>query len=86
MNIDNTLSKSMEIFLRIFGIWPESSCIPLRRLFWTIAIMIEQVLEYQWVVVHFYSNEPFEIMKVLSETMTYTIMFIKVIIFWIKKR
>ncbi|XP_070150951.1 odorant receptor 4-like [Polyergus mexicanus] len=86
MNIDNTLSKSMEIFLRIFGIWPESSCIPLRRLFWTIAILMEQALEYQWVAVHFYSNEPFEVMKILSETMTYTIMFIKVIIFWVKKR
>ncbi|CAL1674357.1 unnamed protein product [Lasius platythorax] len=86
MKIDNTLSKSMEILLRIFGIWPDSSYNSLRRLFWTIAIIMEQTLEYQWVVVHFYSNESFEVMKILSETMTYTIMFIKVVIFWVKQR
>ncbi|XP_072750605.1 odorant receptor Or1-like [Anoplolepis gracilipes] len=86
MKIDNTLSKSMEIILRIFGIWPNSSYILLRRLFWTIAILMEQFLEYQWVVKHFHSSEPFEVMKTLSEGLTYTIMFIKVFIFWIKKR
>lgn len=86
MKIDNSLNKSMVIFLRIFGIWPNASHIPLRRVFWTIAIMMEQVLEYKWIVVHFYTNEPFEVMKFLSEAMTYTIMFIKVIIFWVKKR
>lgn len=86
MKIDNTLSKSMEILLRIFGIWPDSSYNWLRRLFWTIAIIMEQTLEYQWVVVHFYSNESFEVMKILSETMTYTIMFIKIVIFWVKQR
>ncbi|GAB1863053.1 Odorant receptor [Camponotus japonicus] len=48
--------------------------------------MMEQVLEYKWIVVHFYTNEPFEVMKFLSEAMTYTIMFLKVIIFWVKKR
>ncbi|XP_072750446.1 odorant receptor Or1-like [Anoplolepis gracilipes] len=86
IDIENSLSKSLKILLRIFGIWPNASYIPLRRIFWTIAIILEQILEYQWVVNHFYSNEPFEVMKILSETMTYTIMFIKVIIFWVKKR
>ncbi|KAF3054417.1 Odorant receptor 066 [Nylanderia fulva] len=86
MKIDNTLSKSMEIVLRIFGIWPNSSYIWLRRLFWTIAVMMEQVLEYRWVVTHFYSVESFEVMKILSETMTYTIMLIKLITFWVKQR
>ncbi|KAF3054415.1 Odorant receptor 055 [Nylanderia fulva] len=86
MKIDNTLSKSMEIVLRIFGIWPNSSYILLSRLFWIIAIIMEQVFEYRWIVTHFYSAESFEVMKNLSETMAYTIFLIKLGTFWVKQR
>ncbi|XP_071643499.1 odorant receptor 4-like isoform X7 [Temnothorax longispinosus] len=41
MKIENTVSQAIEISLRIFGIWPNTSCVLLRRLFWTVMLVIE---------------------------------------------
>ncbi|XP_077261524.1 odorant receptor 85b-like isoform X3 [Temnothorax americanus] len=86
MKVENTVSKAIEICLRIFGIWPTTSCILLRRLFWTVMLIIEQVYQYRYIVMHFELSEIFDIMKILSSTMAYTIFFIKLIIFWYKQR
>ncbi|XP_071568906.1 odorant receptor 67a-like [Temnothorax nylanderi] len=86
MKVENTVSKAIEICLRIFGIWPTTSCILLRRLFWTVMLIIEQVYQYRYIVMHFELSEIFDIMKILSSTMAYTIFFIKLVIFWYKQR
>ncbi|XP_071643359.1 odorant receptor 67a-like [Temnothorax longispinosus] len=86
MKVENTVSKAIEICLRIFGIWPTTSCISLRRLFWTVMLIIEQVYQYRYIIMHFELSEIFDIMKILSSTMAYTIFFIKLIIFWYKQR
>ncbi|XP_072750442.1 odorant receptor 4-like isoform X1 [Anoplolepis gracilipes] len=86
MKIKNIISQAIEIYLRIFGIWPDSSCILLRRIFWIIALAIEQILQYQYIILHFYSFELFEIMDLLGETMAYTIVLIKIVILWYKQR
>ncbi|KAF3054442.1 Odorant receptor 419, partial [Nylanderia fulva] len=67
MKIDNTLSKSMEIVLRIFGIWPNSSYILFRISMDRYTFLFCRV---------FRSDEN------LSETMAYTIFLIKLGTFW----
>lgn len=86
MKVENILSQAIEICLRIFGIWPDSSCVLLRRFYWIIALVIEQILQYQYIIIHFYSMEFFEVIIMLGETMAFSIILIKFIIFWYKQR
>ncbi|CAL1674356.1 unnamed protein product [Lasius platythorax] len=86
MKVENILSQVIEICLRIFGIWPDSSCVLLRRFYWIIALVIEQILQYQYIIIHFYSMEFFEVIIMLGETMAFSIVLIKFIIFWYKQR
>ncbi|XP_011694667.1 PREDICTED: odorant receptor 13a-like [Wasmannia auropunctata] len=86
MKVKNTVSQVTEICLRIFGIWPNTSCVLLCRLFWTVSIMIEQVFQYRYVVMNFQLIEFSEMMHILGSTLTYTIFLIKLVIFWCKQR
>ncbi|XP_071569008.1 odorant receptor 4-like [Temnothorax nylanderi] len=86
MKIENTVSQAIEISLRIFGIWPNVSCVLLRRLFWTVMLVIEQVFQYRYIVVHFHLIEFTEMMRIIGSTMAYTIFLFKLLIFWYKQR
>jgi len=86
MKVKNTVNKATEIFLRIFGIWPNTSYVLLCRLFWIVLLVIEQAFQYQYIIMHFHLIEFSEIMKILGSTMSYTIFLIKLIIFWSKQR
>ncbi|XP_024876766.1 odorant receptor 13a-like isoform X1 [Temnothorax curvispinosus] len=86
MKIENTVSQAIEISLRIFGIWPNTSCVLLRRLFWTVMLVTEQVFQYRYIVVHFHLIEFIEMMRIIGSTMAYTIFLFKLLIFWYKQR
>ncbi|XP_024876478.1 uncharacterized protein LOC112457564 isoform X1 [Temnothorax curvispinosus] len=86
MKVENTVSKAIEICLRIFGIWPNTSCVLLRRVFWTVTVLIEQAFQYRYIVMHFNLIELSEMMNTLSTTMAYTILLCKLVIFWYKQR
>jgi len=86
MKVKNTVSKVIEIWFRIFGIWPNMSCVSLCRLFWTISIIIEQIFQYRYILMRFHSIEFSELMHILGSAMTYTIFLIKLVIFWCKQR
>ncbi|XP_071643459.1 odorant receptor 4-like isoform X2 [Temnothorax longispinosus] len=86
MKIENTVSQAIEISLRIFGIWPNTSCVLLRRLFWTVMLVIEQVFQYRYIVVHFHLIEFIDMMRIIGSTMAYTIFLFKLLIFWYKQR
>ncbi|XP_077261541.1 uncharacterized protein LOC143897083 isoform X4 [Temnothorax americanus] len=86
MKIENTVSQAIEISLRIFGIWPNTSCVLLRRLFWTVMLVIEQVFQYRYIVVNFHLIEFIEMMRIIGSTMAYTIFLFKLLIFWYKQR
>jgi len=86
MKVENTISQAIEIWLRIFGIWPNTSCVSLRRLIWIVMLVIEQVFQYRYIVMHFGLIKFAEIMNIFSTTMTYTLLLIKLVIFWYKNR
>ncbi|XP_077261530.1 odorant receptor 4-like isoform X1 [Temnothorax americanus] len=86
MKVDNTVSKAIEICLRIFGIWPNTSCALLRRLFWIVTLVIEQVFQYRYIVMHFYLIEFSDRMKILGSAMAYSILLTRLLIFWYKQR
>ncbi|XP_011155771.2 odorant receptor 13a isoform X2 [Solenopsis invicta] len=86
MKIQNTVSQVMKIWLRMFGIWPNMSCVLFCRLFWIVALIVEQILQYRYVVNHFHLIEFSEIMSILGAIVAYTVFLIKLIIFWVKQR
>ncbi|XP_032669891.1 odorant receptor 67c-like [Odontomachus brunneus] len=86
MKLENLICWSIQIWLRIFGIWPESSCIMSRRLFWIIALMIEQILQYRYIMISFYNVDITEVINTLSETVPYSILLVKLGTFWCKQR
>ncbi|XP_071643322.1 odorant receptor 85c-like isoform X2 [Temnothorax longispinosus] len=86
MKVDNTVSKAIEICLRIFGIWPNTSCALLCRLFWIGSLVIEQAFQYRYIVVHFYLIEFSDRMKMLGAVITYSILLMKLVIFLYKQR
>ncbi|XP_072750615.1 odorant receptor 4-like [Anoplolepis gracilipes] len=86
MKVENIISRILKICLQIFGIWPDSSCVLLSRIFWIISLIIEQIFQYQYIIIHFYSTELFEVMSMLSEAMSYSTVLMKLLIFWYKQR
>ncbi|XP_071643156.1 odorant receptor 13a-like isoform X2 [Temnothorax longispinosus] len=86
MKVGNAVSQAIEICLRMFGIWPNTSCVLLRRVFWAVTVLIEQAFQYRYIVMHFNLIELSEMMDTLSTTMAYTILLCKLVIFWYKQR
>ncbi|EZA57540.1 ObirOr5-V11 [Ooceraea biroi] len=86
MKLENTISQVTRVWLEIFGMWPNSSCIFLRRIFWVVALIFEQVGQYQYIIMHLYSTEISELMNHLSAAMSFTLFCIKLVVFWYKQR
>lgn len=86
MEIENTVSQTIEIWLRIFGIWPNTTGILLRRLFWIVTLAIEQTFQYRYIIMHFHLMELFEMISLLSSAMSFTMFLIKLVIFWYQQR
>lgn len=78
----STVSRVVEIGLRACGIWPYLLSTFLYRLFWTVMLGTVQVLQYQYVVMHYHSDNFSDFMDGVSSTMAYTLFFIKLAILW----
>jgi len=59
MKVKSTVSRAIEIWFRIFGIWPNTSCVLLCRLLWTVSLVIEQTFQYRYIIMHFHLIEFF---------------------------
>jgi len=70
----------------MFGIWPGVSYVTLRRLFWSITLIIAQVSQYAYLVLHFYIDDLADLMDNLSSSLAYSLLFFKLITFWINQR
>ncbi|XP_024891706.1 odorant receptor 22c-like isoform X2 [Temnothorax curvispinosus] len=86
MKVENAVSQAIEICLRIFGIWPNISCVLLRRLFWIVTLVLQQAFQYRYIIMHFHLFEFDEMTKILSAALAYTILLAKLVIFWYKQR
>ncbi|XP_050458066.1 odorant receptor 4-like [Cataglyphis hispanica] len=84
--LDGTISRSIEIGLRVIGVWPDSSYAFLRRAFWMITLTIAQTFQYRYFVVHVRTEDLSHLMDGLSTTMSYSLLLLKLTIFWIKRR
>ncbi|KAL6254509.1 hypothetical protein P5V15_014562 [Pogonomyrmex californicus] len=83
---DGTVSRSIEIGLRVIGVWPDSSYSILRRAFWMITLTMAQTFQYRYFVIHVRTDDLSHLMDGLSTTMSYSLLLLKLTIFWINRR
>lgn len=83
---DGTVSRSIEIGLRVIGVWPDSSCMFLRRAFWMITLTMAQTFQYRYFVIHVRTDDLSHLMDGLSTTMSYSLLLLKLTILWINRR
>lgn len=82
----NTITRSIEIGLRVVGIWPDAAYAIASRLFWTTTMLAAQIFQYRHVVLHCNSEDLAQLMDGLSATLSYSLLFVKLIVFWTKQR
>lgn len=82
----NTITRSIEIGLRVAGIWPGAAHAIVNRFFWTLTMIAAQIFQYRHMAVHLNSEDISQLMDGLSATLSYTLLFVKLIVFWTKQR
>lgn len=80
----STVSRPVEIGLRLTGIWPNSSIF--FRLLWSIVMGTGLIFQYRYLLMHFSIEELPNLIDGLSTTLPYTLLFFKLIILWINNR
>ncbi|XP_020289113.1 odorant receptor 22c-like [Pseudomyrmex gracilis] len=77
---------SVEFCLRLIGVWPEASHAFSRKFLYILSLMVAQIFQYQYIIKHFSKKELLLFVDVLSVTLAYSLVLIRVIIFAFKSR
>lgn len=77
----NTVCRPVEFGLRVIGVWPGTSYAILRRVFCISSMAIFQTFQYRHLILHYNEEDILFLMDVLSATLAYTLLLIKLIIF-----
>lgn len=86
MILANIVALSVQIGLRVVGIWPNAPYTLLFRLGWIFTTGIIQTCQYWWIIIHFGTEDLSHLLDGLSVTMEYTVMLLKLIILWLNSR
>ncbi|EZA57553.1 hypothetical protein X777_02092 [Ooceraea biroi] len=79
-----TVSRPVEIGLRLTGIWPNSSM--LFRLLWTMVMGTGLIFQCLYLLTHFSIAELPNLIDGLSTTLPYSLLFFKLITLWVKNQ
>lgn len=82
----NTITRPIEIGLRVAGIWPNAAYAIANRFFWIATMITAQIFQYRHMVLHCNSEDLEQLMDGLSATLSYSLLFVKLIVFWTKQR
>lgn len=80
----STVSRPVEIGLRLTGIWPNSSI--LFRLLWTLVMGTGLIFQYHYLLTHFSTEELPNLIDGLSTTLPYSLLFFKLIVLWVNNQ
>ncbi|KAF3054436.1 Odorant receptor 046 [Nylanderia fulva] len=86
MIVADTVALSVQLGLRLVGIWPNASYALLFRFGWIFTIGIIQTCQYWWIAIHLKTEDLSQLLDGLSVTLEYTVMFLKLIILWLNSR
>ncbi|XP_011870745.1 PREDICTED: odorant receptor 13a-like [Vollenhovia emeryi] len=82
----NTIARSIEIGLRVAGVWPGAAYALISRLLWTATMIAAQIFQYRHMALHLNSEDISQLMDGLSATLSYSLLCVKLIVFWTKQR
>ncbi|XP_018348722.1 PREDICTED: uncharacterized protein LOC108752420 [Trachymyrmex septentrionalis] len=80
----STVSRPVEIGLRLTGIWPNSSIF--FRLLWTLVMGTGLIFQYHYLLIHFSIKELPNLIDGLSTTLPYNLLFFKLVVLWVNNR
>lgn len=82
----STISRTVEICLRLVGVWPDSAYANLYWLSYMTSIVIVQYYQYSYVLAHFELSDLTILIDCLSLTLAYSLAFIKLFVLWWNRR
>lgn len=81
MSCTSTVCRSVELGLRLIGVWPGTSYAILRKLAYISSVAVFQIFQYRHLIAHLNMKDLSLLMDVLSATIAYTLLLIKLILF-----
>lgn len=82
----HAVCRPVEFGLRVIGIWPGTSYAILRRVLYISSVAVFQTFQYRHLILHFGEEDLLLLMDVLSATLAYSLLLIKLIIIVFKTR
>ncbi|XP_070150840.1 uncharacterized protein [Polyergus mexicanus] len=86
MTRKNTINGTLKLMLTLCGIWPSTSCVIICRAYWIIALAIDNICHYRYLLLHLHSNDLFDLMDCFSSFLTQVKFMTKLIIFWLNEQ
>ncbi|CAL7941823.1 unnamed protein product [Xylocopa violacea] len=80
------IARPIEVCLRVIGVWPNSSCKLFQRIFWAIVMGVCTTFQIWYCISYFKTADLPDLLDGLSVTLSNTVTFIKLIIFWLNYR
>jgi len=77
----NIVCRPVKLGLCMIGVWPGTSYAILRRVFCISSMVVFQTFQYRHLIMHFGEEDLLLLMDVLSATLAYSLLLIKLIIF-----
>nr|XP_012219937.1 PREDICTED: uncharacterized protein LOC105670797 [Linepithema humile] len=82
----STVSRAVKIGLHACGVWPYLPSTVFYRLFWILMLSAPQILQYQYLAIHYQGDDFSDFMDGVSSAMAYSLLFIKLTILWVNQR
>ncbi|EZA57535.1 hypothetical protein X777_02070 [Ooceraea biroi] len=82
MTRESTINYTLKIMLILCGVWPGRPYITICRAYWVIALGIDEICHFRYLLMHFQYNDLFDLMDCFSSFLTQIKFITKLIIFW----
>ncbi|KAM0736501.1 Odorant receptor 4 [Formica fusca] len=86
MTSKNTINRTLKLMLTLCGIWPGTTCVIICRAYWIIALTIDIICHYRYLLLHLHSSDLFDLMDCFSSFLTQVKFMAKLIIFWLNEQ
>ncbi|CAK9818434.1 Odorant receptor 45b [Anthophora plagiata] len=80
-----SISRPIEIGLRLTGIWPGSSYENIVRIVWITVLTFAQICQYRYIINHVDVNHLVDLIDSVGTTLPYSLLYVKLIVFWTKR-
>ncbi|KAF3054407.1 Odorant receptor 351 [Nylanderia fulva] len=86
MTRKSTINRTLQLMLTLCGVWPGTSCVIICRVYWIIALAIDNICHYRYLLLHLHTSDLFDLMDCFSSFLTQVKYMTKLIIFWWNER